>query len=261
MSLLLIVTKIWKYKLVTFPIVACILAGAFYVVAVTAPTYESAATYILVNPPPLPTDAEIAANPALGRIHDDNPYARFSDQSVLVQILSSRLNSDETRLSLAQRGADPNYTAAPSAEFGFSAPILQITGTGTSAAAAVTTTNVVGRALTDELDKMQRIRGVDKNYRIKVEAVVAAHDAKLKPSGKARSLVAVLVLGTILLFMAMSILDALSVLRARSARGRIEAEKRAEEGSLGRPVTLHQNSESFTDPHPEAQQWPLEVQR
>ena len=261
MSLLLIVTKIWKYKLVTFPIVACILAGAFYVVAVTAPTYESAATYILVNPPPLPTDAEIAANPALGRIHDDNPYARFSDQSVLVQILSSRLNSDETRLSLAKQGADPNYTAAPSAEFGFSAPILQITGTGTSAAGAVTTTTVVGRALTDELDKMQRIRGVDKTYRIKVEAVVAARDAKLKPSGKARSLVAVLVLGTILLFMAMSILDALSVLRARSARGRIEEEKRADEDSLGRPVTLHRNSESFADPDSEPSQWPLEVQR
>jgi capsular polysaccharide biosynthesis protein len=260
MSLLLIATKIWKYKLVTLPIVACILGGAFYVVAVTAPTYESAGTYILVNPPPLPTDAEIAANPALGRIHDDNPYARFSDQSVLVQILSSRLNSDETRLSLAKRGADPNYTAAPSAEFGFSAPILQITGTGTSAAAAVMTTNMVGQALTDELDKMQRVRGVDKNYRIKVEAVVAARDAKLKPSGKARSLVAVLVLGTILLFMVMSILDALTVLRARSTRGRIKAEKRAEEDSFGAPVTLHRHPESLSDPDPDPQ-WPLEAHR
>jgi capsular polysaccharide biosynthesis protein len=261
MSLLLIFTKLWRYKLVTFPIVGCILAGAFYVVAVTAPTYESSGTYILVNPPPLPTDAEIARNPVLGRIHDDNPYARFSDQSVLAQILASRLNSDNTRLSLAKRGADPSYTAAPSAEFGMSAPILQITGTGTSAASAVTTANIVGQALATELDKMQAVRGVDKGYRIKAEAVVAAHDARLKPSGKLRSLVAVFVLGTIVLFMAISILDAVSALRARSVRGRIDDDNRAEGGSTAPPPTLHRTSESFSTPDVDAPSWPLEAHR
>jgi capsular polysaccharide biosynthesis protein len=261
MSLLLIATKVWKYKLVTFPIFACVLVGAFYVVAVTAPTYEASATYILVNPPPLPTDAQIARDPALGRIKDDNPYTRFSDQAVLVSVLASRLGSDDTRLSLARQGADPNYIAAPSAEFGFSAPILQITGTGTSAAAAVTTTNVVGAAVTRELDQMQRVRGVDKGYRITAEAVVAAHDAKLKPSGKLRSLVAVLVLGTILLFMAMSVLDALSTLRAQWARARTEEGDHADQGSFGPPRTLHRDSASFPDPDPDAPPWPLEAQR
>jgi capsular polysaccharide biosynthesis protein len=260
MSVFLIVTKIWRYKLVTFPLIACILAGAFYVVAVTAPTYESSATYILVNPPPLPTDAEIAADPALGRIHDDNPYARFSDQSVLVQILTSRLTSDDSRLSLVKQGADPNYTVAPSAEFGLSSPILQIVGTGTSAAAAVTSANLVGRALTQELDQMQRVRGVDKRYRITVEAVVGAHDAKLKPSGKARSLVAMLVLGTILLFIAISILDAVVALRARSVQGLAADEDLADGDSVGRPVTLHRHPE-VSDPDPETPPWPVEARR
>jgi capsular polysaccharide biosynthesis protein len=260
MSVFLIMTKIWRYKLVTFPLVACILAGAFYVVAVTAPTYESSATYILVNPPPLPTDAEIARDPSLGRIHDDNPYARFSDLSVLVQILASRLNSEDTRLSLVKQGADPNYTAEPSAEFGFSSPILQITGTGTSSAAAVTTANLVGRALTQELDQMQQVRRVDKRYRITVEAVVSAHDAKLKSSGKARSLVAVLVLGTILMFMAISILDALAVLRARSMQ-RLPADEDPVDGDpVGRPVTLYRHPE-VSDPDPDTLRWPVDAQR
>jgi len=260
MSLLLILSKIWRYKLVTIPIFASVLLGAFYVVAVTAPTYEASATYILVNPPPPPTDAQIARDPSLGRVKDDNPYTRFSDQAVLVQVLASRLTSDQTRRVLIARGADANYIAAPSAEFGFSAPILQITGTGTTAAAAVTTTNVVGAALTQELDQMQAVRGVTKGYRITAEAVVAAHDAKLKPSGKLRSLVAVLVLGTILMFMAISVLDALSTLRAQWVRGRTAASDDVED-SVEPPRTLHRDAPSFTDPNSEASQWPLEAQR
>jgi hypothetical protein len=224
MTLLLIFRKIWRYKLATIPIFALVLAGSFYVIAVTAPTYETSATYILVNPPPLPTEAEIARNPELGRINGDNPYARFSDTSVLVQILASRMNSDDKRLALEKQGADINYQVAPSVEFGFSAPLVQVTGTGTTAEAAVKTATVVGQALTQELDQMQSIRKVDKTYRIKAEAVVAVGEAKLKPSGKLRSLVAVMVLGTIMLFIAISVLDAISALRSEWAQrgGNIE---------------------------------------
>src|SRR4051812_15148317 len=154
MSLLLIAAKIWKYKFVTLPLIVLMLGGAFYVVAVTAPTFEASSMYILVNPPAPPTDAEIARDPSLAKVKTDNPYTRFSDQAVLVQVLSGRLNADQTRRTLAKQGATA-YLAQPSASFGFSAPILQITGTGTTAASAVSTTNLVGQALTRELDNMQ----------------------------------------------------------------------------------------------------------
>jgi hypothetical protein len=262
MSLLLIARKLWQYKFVTCSIVGFVLFGAYYVVAVTPPTYEASATYILVNPPPPPTEAEIARDPSLGRVSDDNPYARFSDQTILVQVLSSRLDSEDTRLRLAQQGADPNYTAAPSAEFGFSAPILQITGTGTSAAAAIKTANLVGQFTTRELDAMQRARGVNKEYRIKTEAVVTAQDAKLRPSGKLRSLVGVFLLGGVMLFIAVSVLDAVSALRAESARHRRRADEHsATEDAVAPARTLHPDSRSDSDPHPETVAWPLEAQR
>jgi hypothetical protein len=256
MSLLLIFRKIWNYKLVTLPVIALVLAGAVYVMAVQSPTYEASATYILVNPPPPPTEAEILANPELGRIAVDNPYLRFSDGSVLVQVLASRLNSEEVRRSLAEQGADPSYAAQPSAEFGFSAPILQITGTGPTAVAAVGTANLVGRALTRELDRMQQQRGVDKDYRIKTEAVVPANGATLKASGKLRSLVAVLALGGILLFIVISIVDAVSALRAEWAQGRIRDDFLED----FEPV-LTTDSPDFADPDPDADQWPLETQQ
>jgi capsular polysaccharide biosynthesis protein len=257
MSLLLIVRKLWKYKLFTLPILALVLAGAVYVFAVKAPTYEAGSTYILVNPPPPPTDAQIALDPELGRIDSDNPYLRFSDQTVLVQVLASRLNSEDSRQSLAEQGADPNYTVAPSPEFGFSAPILQITGTGTSAAAAVRTANLVGEAVTKELNRMQEVRRVDKLYRIKAEAVVGAHDATLKASGKLRALVAVFALGTILMFIVVSVLDAISALRAEWAQNPADDEYFV----VGAPLESVMDPLSDSDHDPDEVQWPLRAQR
>jgi hypothetical protein len=258
MSLLLIFRKIWTYKLATLPVFALMFVGTWYVIAVKAPTYEAGATYILVNPPAPPTDAEIAANPALGRVHADNPYTRFGDGSVVVQVLASRLNSDEGRRSLASQGADPNYVATPSAEFGFSAPILQITGTGTTPDQAVKTANLVGAALTRELGRMQQ--DVDSTYRIKTEAVVAAHDAQLKPSGKLRALVAVLALGGILLFIVISVLDALRALRMEWAQNRTPNQNLAVVDFVP-PLALRPESEVVGDPDPDASQWPIKAQR
>ena len=265
MSLLLILRKIWKYKLVTIPICLLVGVGAFYVVAVTAPTYEASATYILVSPPAPPTETDIARDPALGKVHSDNPYVRFSDQSVLVQVLASRLNSDENRASLIKQGADPNYLAQPSAQFGFSAPILQITGMGPTATLAIRSTDLVGEDLLTELDKMQAIRGVDKPYRITAEAVVPARDAKLKPSGKMSALVAVMVLGLIMLFMAVSVLDAIAALRSEWAQRRraeeVDVDPDPAAVSFTPPVALHRNSPPVTYTEPEDEPWPLEAQR
>jgi hypothetical protein len=213
MSLFLIVSKIWRYKLVTLPIFALTVLGMYYVAAVKAPTFETTASYILVNPPAAPTDADIAQHPALAKVHADNPYTRFSDGgSVLVQVVTSRMSSPDTRLALYKEGADPSYVVAPSVDFGFSVPLVEVTGTGPTPEAAIKTANIVGKALTEELSRMQS--GVDKTYQVSAQEVVGAQAAQMKASGKLRSLVAVIVLGTIMLFMAISVLDAVGVLRA-----------------------------------------------
>jgi len=209
-SLLVIGRKAWKYKLFMVPVAAVVLACAYYVLAVKAPTYESGATYILVNPPPPSLEA-------LDRPGADNPYLRFSSQAVLVEVLESRLNSEQTRKRLIKHGADPNYTVTSNPEFGLSGPILQIIGTGESPAAAVQTTFLVGAAMTDELRRMQDVRRVDQPYRIKAQAVVGTRDAALRGAGKMRPLLAVLALGAILMFVVMSFLDAIGALRAERA--------------------------------------------
>jgi hypothetical protein len=218
MTLLASIRKLWRYRLVTLPIIGLTLAASIYVLAFRPPTYESTETYVLFTPPPAPTESEIQQDPSILR-GADNPYTRFSDLTVVAQLMATRLSSDEARRALVEQGADQNYAVAPGGGFGYSTPTLQITGTGQTAQAAVKTAGVVGSALTRELEQMQQARGVAAKYRITTESVVAAHEAKLRPSGTLRALVGVIALAAILLFFVVSILDALAGMRSAPADG------------------------------------------
>jgi hypothetical protein len=234
MDLLAITQTIWRHKLATIPIIVLTLIGAVYVMALKPSVYEASASYILINPPAPPTAEQIAADPALGKIKYDNPYTRFGDQSVVVDVLARTIAAEKSRAALVKAGADPRFVVAPSMEFGFASPIVQITGVGPSAAAALSTARLVSTAVTDELNRMQAVQHVDPHYRIRPLQVDFANQATLRVSGKLRMLVGVMALGALLLFFAVSILKALGerkaepVSRAQLAALEALAARRAE---------------------------------
>src|SRR5919109_37060 len=213
MNLLSIARKIWRYKLLTVPVVLLVFCGAVYVVAVKDPVYEASSSYILINPPAPPTPEEVARDPSLARINADNPYTRFSDQSVIVEVLASSMANESAKRALLNAGADPRYKVEPASEFGFSSPIVKITAQGASPEMAVRSAKLVGNGVTSELQKMQQAEGVDSQYRIKANKVDAPDGAQLRASGQLRSLVGVLGLGAVLLFLVVSVGDAVTVLR------------------------------------------------
>lgn len=221
MNLVQIARKIWKHKLVTAPVIALTFLGALYVVAIKDPVYEASSSYLLINPPPPPTEEEIARDPALSGVDADNPFTRFADQSVVVQALASTLSGESARAALEEAGADRRYTVAPSSEFGYSSPIVQITANGVSQESAVRTAEVVGNAVTDELERMQQAEGVASDYRITTQQVHAPDDAELRAAGNLRALVGVLAIGTILLFVAVSVADAVTTWRRERAAAAI----------------------------------------
>jgi hypothetical protein len=216
-DLLSIARKIWRYKLLTLPVVLLTLCGAVYVVAVKEPVYEASASYILINPPAPPTAEDIARDPALGRLNADNPYTRFSDQAVIVEVLASGMANETARRSLLEAGADPRYKVEPASEFGFSSPIVKITAQGSTPASAVRSAKLVGNAVTRELQAMQRAEGVDSRYRITANKVDAPDGAQLRASSQLRSLVGVLALGSVVLFLVVSVGEALTTLRMERA--------------------------------------------
>lgn len=213
MDLLSIARKIWRFKLVTLPVVLLTLCGAAYVVAIKDPVYEAKSSYILILPPAPPTEQDLARDPALGRINSDNPYARFSDQSVLVDVLATSLGSESAKAALVKAGADPRYKVAPTSAFGYTSPILQITAQGPNPEVAVASARLVGDAVTRELAEMQQAEDVDPKYMIKAHQVDVPDGAQLRASGQLRMLVGVLAFGAILLFVVVSVADALTTLR------------------------------------------------
>jgi hypothetical protein len=217
MDLLSIARTIGRHKLATFPIIILTALGAYYVVAVKEKVYEASSSFILINPPAPPTADEIARDPTLGKIKTDNPYLRFGDQTVIVDLLARTVSSDASRQALVDAGADSRYAVAPSLQFGFASPIVQITGVGPSAEAAMKTATLVGKAVTDHLNRMQRVRGTDPAYRITPMQVDVPDRAKLRASGQLRMLVGVVGLGLILMFVVISVADALDTWRRERA--------------------------------------------
>jgi hypothetical protein len=225
-DLLRISRKFWRYRIVTLPIVALTLLGAFYVVAIKAPVYKVSSSYVLINPPSPPTPDEIARNPALGSVNSDNPYTRFSDQSVIVSLLSSSLSSDTSRQQLASQGADSRYTVAPDLQLGYSSLVVEITGVGSTPESSVKTAELVGAGLSRELDRVQASQGVDPKYMIRTQQVVAPDSPTRQVSSTLRPLVAVLAIGAILLLLAISAAEALDTLRTEwNQRSRPEGAK------------------------------------
>ena len=214
MDLLGIMRLLWRYRFFTLPIVLLTVAGMVYAVAIKKPVYEAHATYILINPPSPPSAEQIARDPGLAGVSTDNPYTRFTTQNVVVDILARSIGSDAMREVLVHRGADPRYDVTPSVEYGSSSPIVQITGVGSTAADALRSTRLASQAVVQELDRMQKAQHVDKGYRITALEVDAAERAELRVSGQLRTMIGVLALGVIVLFIVVSICDAIET-RAR----------------------------------------------
>ncbi len=211
MDLLSLVRKVLRHRFLTIPVIVLTLFAAAYVVAVKQPVYEAKSSFVLLNPPAPPTAEEVARDPALGRLKTDNPYTRFGDQSVIIEVLASTMNGDAARHALDNAGGE--YTVAPSADFGYASPIVSIMAAATTPEIAVRTAKRVGEAAKQELDRMQAVEDVDDDYRIKALEVDAPDKAELQASGKLRVLVGVLVLGAVVLFIVVSVTDALDNLR------------------------------------------------
>ena len=210
MNLLAIIRTIWRHRFVTFPIIVLTLLAAAYEVAVKPSQYQTTSTYVLVSPPGPPTPGEVKHDPALANINPDNPYTRYGDPAVVSELLSEIMSSDSERQAMVNAGADSRYVVAPSVAFGYATPMVQITGVGSSAQAAINTANVVSRAANDKLNQLQATKGVNPRYRITTIQAVIPDRAQLQASGKLRSLVSVFGAGVVVLLLVISLLNAVS---------------------------------------------------
>jgi hypothetical protein len=168
--------------------------------------YQAQASYLLIPPPQAPTPQQIAAHPALAKVNTNNPYVRFNDLTVIVSLLAQTETSNTTRSQLVAQGADPNYQIGPNVQFGTD-PIIQITGSGPTPAAAIKSATVVGKSTIQMLTTLQAQQGVNSAYMISALPLTAPSGATLQVSSLLRTAVSVLALGVIVLFIVVSTLS------------------------------------------------------
>lgn len=214
MDLFSILQTVWRHKLATLPVMILTVVLAVYVVAIKAPVYEAKASYLLINPPAPPTQAQIQHDPQLADINTDNPYTRFGDLTIVAGLISQEVTSDQARATLVNEGADPRYDVAPNVQMGSAIPIVEITGVGATSQGAIQSANIVSRAVLGRLRALQVAQHVDSRYLISTLPVDLPDRAQLQTSGKVRSLIAVLALGSVLLFVVVSVMKAWEERRA-----------------------------------------------
>ena len=207
MDLISIVQTMWRHKFVTISVILFTCLLAFYFAIIKAPVYQASESFALVYPPAPPTAAEIAANPKLGKVNTANPLLAYSDPSAVTQIVISLASTSSSAQALAKAGAGTQWQITPSAG---SSEILDVSGVGPTAQAALLSANLVTKAAEHALYQVQANQGVNPTYMITSYQLDIPNQAAQKLSSKLRPLVAVLGLGLLLLFIAISIAEAMT---------------------------------------------------
>ena len=208
MDLLSLIRTLLHFKWITILVLAATAAGIGAFVVAGPRVYEVEASYVLVNPD-LPTDSDLAASPALRRLNNDNPYLRFSNQAMVGQVVASRVGGSQVRSALIAAGADKDYIIAPTGEFGGTGQIVQVTGVGATPDAALRTADLVTARMAQELRTMQKVYGADDRYLITALAIETPGPPQQQTSGSMRSIMGIAGTGVIVLFMAISIAQAI----------------------------------------------------
>jgi capsular polysaccharide biosynthesis protein len=216
MDLISITEILWRRKFITIPVIILTAMAAFYVVKVKPPVYQAQASLLMVPPSP-PTAGQIAADPALGKINSNNPYINYGDLSVIADTLIDVVTDPANEQVLVAQGADPRYELTLSTDYG-NPPIIDITGIGRTPAIAIRSAQLVTKTAQQDLVTLQSSQGVNSLYMIKGTQLVTPAQASQSVSSKLRTLIAVLAIGILVLFVGVSLVEAVEKRRSQKAR-------------------------------------------
>jgi hypothetical protein len=218
MDLLAIFSSLRRHKIIMLIVLLLALGGDLFIAFGIPPVYESQAQYVLISPPPLPSDTQIEKNPSLGKLNTNNPYLRLPSPSVVVAVLAERVSGDNVRAQLKAAGADKNYTIGATNAIG-SGVVIVINGTGQSTGQTNKTLELVAARMKSELHDMQTINGADDRYLYQALPINPPTTPLRKVTGPLRSLIAVTAAGVVLLFALISIAEAIGPRRTKPVTG------------------------------------------
>ncbi|MGO4230585.1 Wzz/FepE/Etk N-terminal domain-containing protein [Arthrobacter sp. YAF34] len=208
-----VLKSLWRHKWVALPMVLLTCAACAYVMFFAQRTYQATMTYALLTPK-TPTTEELQANPKLAALNSDNPYLRSADNTLLAQVIITKLGSQDVGEQLKKQGLGVEYSVGQSSSSS-SGMMLQLSASGTSPTQAVDTALALGKRLTTTLHDVQTINGADNLYLFSALPVDGPGQAKEMFSSRLRTLIIVAVGGALLVFGSVSVARSLELGRER----------------------------------------------
>jgi hypothetical protein len=216
---------LYRRKLVVIPMVVFAIGSMMLVYKRKPPDYKANGSVVLLAPPPPP----LAATGA-GAVNGQNPYLRFGDLSVVVDILARVVSSPPVGSALRAQGLKGTYVVGANIAF-YHGPIIDVTAKGPTSPDAVHAAVLVMNEIGHDLAAMQTKQGANPAYLIKTQNVVTPTAAKKVFSSTFRTLIGVGVLNLIAILVVAMLADAIA--RGRSRRpGAAEAAETSQAGRL-----------------------------
>jgi hypothetical protein len=180
------------------------------------PTYKASGSLVLFNPLAPPTAT--AGRTTSTTLDANNPFARFNDLSVVVDIMVREMSSSQVGQQLQAAGLHGSYTVGANLAY-YTGPVLDISTQAGTPDAAKTDIGLVMAEFQKQLAAQQARYGTSPEYFITAQPIVIPTTATKVFSSTLRRLIAVGVLDTLLLLGLAALVDSVAWhLKARRIR-------------------------------------------
>ena len=211
-----VLRTLWKERYWALPVLLLTMVAGCYAYTFGPRTFETSASFAVIAPT-LPSETDIAHNPRLGRLSNDNPYVRSSDPTLISDVLVTRMTAQDVPARLEKAGLSDEYTVGQSPTgAGF---VIDLTGVASSPRVSRATTVRLGRMLVSELETMQKAHGANDRFLFTALTITPPAKAQERYSSRLRSVIMIALAGVVLTFAAVSAGRYLRSVRSRTAPG------------------------------------------
>lgn len=191
LSLLRLLARQWR---VTGPAVLVTLLGVFVALQHASPSYQATGAVALLSPPQ-PPEAMAAPGQAPPPDVGENPFVRYDDLSIMADILARVVSGESARSELLAQGVAEYEVVANRYQRG---PVVEVTGEGSSEAAAIGSAEAALAEVDVVLEEVQLSQGADPEYFIRTAPLEPPSKATPQYGSTVRVGVATLVVGALI---------------------------------------------------------------
>jgi capsular polysaccharide biosynthesis protein len=221
-----VIRAMFRYKSFLAPVLLLTVLAAIYVFQFGPRYYEAGTSFAVVNPR-VPTDRDLLLDPSLAKLNGDNPFLRSSDQSLISEVVISRLASSEVSDVLKADGLSTDYTVTKGINGnGF---VISITARGDSEEQALKTASALGDELQQNLRAVQKVNNADDRFLFTGLAITPLSKATEQFSSRLRSVIMVVFGGTVLMFGAVSMARSMEAATLKRHRRLVQKDRAGQE--------------------------------